>query len=194
MSKDILISYIQKTLPISLEKAAELSDKFQYKEYNKNLYLLREAQISNHSHFLEEGYIHSYALNTEGNEVTTAIYSAPSFANDFLSFFKREPCRESLQALVNCKTWFLNYEDVQNNFHSIPEFREFGRMLLINNYSVLKDRMLGMIQKSAKERYELLLTIQPNIFLNVPLKVIASYLGMTATSLSRLRGDILKNR
>jgi hypothetical protein len=84
----------------------------------------------------------------------------------------------------------MSYEDVQANFHGIPEFREFGRMMLITNYANLKSRMLGMIKDTAENRYLKLMTNQPEIFQNVPLKIIASYLGITDTSLSRIRKEI----
>jgi hypothetical protein len=73
----------------------------------------------------------------------------------------------------------------------MPEFREFGRLLLINNYSLLHDRMVGMIKDTAEQRYLKLLEKHADIFQNVPLKIIASYLGITDSSLSRIRKEIM---
>lgn len=84
----------------------------------------------------------------------------------------------------------MSYENVQTNFHTVPEFRELGRMMLIMNYSNLKIRMLGMIKDTAENRYLKLMKDHPDIFQNVPLKMIASYLGITDTSLSRIRKEI----
>lgn len=84
----------------------------------------------------------------------------------------------------------MNYEKVQTCFHNYPEFREFGRMMLVTNYSNLHKRMLGMIKDSAETRYINLMIRHPYIFQNVPLKFIASYLGITDTSLSRIRKEI----
>ena len=85
------------------------------------------------------------------------------------------------------KIWSMTYADVQTQFHSIPEFREWGRMMLINSNAVLQDRVFGMIQLTAEQRYAQLIETQPEIFQHVPLKMIASYLGVTDTSLSRIR-------
>jgi CRP-like cAMP-binding protein len=128
----------------------------------------------------------------DGNEVTTNFYGKNIFANDFLSFFKRIPSNENIQALTDCTAWSIGYEDLQICFHTIPEFREFGRMMLINNYSRLKDRMLGMIQLTAEQRYLKLIEMHSEIFQHAPLKNIASYLGITDTSLSRIRKEISK--
>lgn len=88
----------------------------------------------------------------------------------------------------------INYDYLQTCFHTIPEFREFGRMMIINNYSRLKERMPDMIQLTAEQRYEKLFTSYAEIFHNAPLKYIASYLGITYTSLNRIRKEITRGR
>jgi CRP-like cAMP-binding protein len=194
MDKKKLLEQFQSHLPLSPQKAEILAEKFQYKEIAKNDFLLKEGKIPNETYFLLDGYIRSYTLDTEGAEVTTMLYGNSSFATDFVSFFKRQATKENLQALTDCRLWYLTYEEVQVNFHTIPEFREWGRSLLLSNYSVLKDRMLAMIQLTAEQRYLNLIASQPEIFQNVPLKMIASYLGITDTSLSRIRKDINKSK
>ena len=187
-----IIQYFQQVLPMPDHVAAQLSQVFTYKELSKNDFLLKENQISNETYFLEEGYIRSYVFDTEGNEVTTAIYSPLNFADNFLSFFKRTPSKENFQALTPCKTWVMSYEIVQQYYHSVPEFREWGRLLLLNNYATLQERMLGMVQNTAEERYTKLIETSPDIFQNVSLKMLASYLGITDTSLSRIRKEFSK--
>ena len=85
----------------------------------------------------------------------------------------------------------MNYEKVQTCFHSYPEFREFGRMMLVTNYSNLHERMLGMIKDTAEIRYLTLMKRHPYLLQNVPLKIIASFLGISDTSLSRIRKEIV---
>lgn len=194
MSKESLVCFIQKILPMPVDKAEQISTYFTPKYYQKNDFLLKEGKVCNESHFIESGFLRSYVVDIDGNEVTTDFYGSNIFANDFLSFFKRIPSNENIQVLADCKTWMINYEDLQICFHTIPEFREFGRMMLINNYSRLKERMLGMIQLTAEQRYEKLVMSHTEIFQNAPLKNIASYLGITDTSLSRIRKEISRSR
>ena len=94
-----------------------------------------------------------------------------------------------IKLLIN-RLWTASYEDVQANFHNIIEFREFGRMMLVMNYSNLYERMLGMIKDTAETRYLKLMKKHTDIFQNVPLKIIASYLWVTDSSLSRIRKEI----
>lgn len=194
MGKESLINFIQKILPMPAEKAVLISTFFKPKYYSKNNFLLKEGKICTESHFVESGFLRSYVVDVDGNEVTTDFYGSDIFANDFLSFFKRIPSNENIQVLADCQTWVITYEDLQTCFHTIPEFREFGRMMLINNYSRLKERMLGMIQLTAEQRYEKLITSHTEVFQKAPLKYIASYLGVTDTSLSRIRKEIARSR
>jgi CRP-like cAMP-binding protein len=108
------------------------------------------------------------------------------------SFFKQVPSGEYMQALTDCKTWRLTYKDMQDSFHSIPEFREFGRSNIIDSYGLLKQRMLSSLHETAEERYAKLINSSPGILQNAPLKNIASYLGITDTSLSRIRKEFVR--
>lgn len=190
MNREILHKYITSVLPMSIEKATFLAEQFDPIEFSKVELLLKENKIAKDTFVLESGYVRSFTFNQNGEEVTTNIFSAPCFVNDFLSFFKQQPTSENYQCLTHCKLWTMSYEKVQNCFHSYPEFREFGRMMLVINYSLLHDRMLGMIKDTAENRYLKLMKHQPDIFQNIPLKIIASYLGITDTSLSRIRKEI----
>ncbi|WP_415831028.1 Crp/Fnr family transcriptional regulator, partial [Flavobacterium weaverense] len=138
------------------------------------------------------GYVRSYILNENNEEVTTNIYSAPCFVNDFLSFFKKQPTKEIYKTITDCYFWETDLENVQANFHNIAEFREFSRLLFVINYSKLNDRLIEMVSQKAETRYLNLLNHQPHIFQQVSLKIIASYLGVTDSTLSRIRKEISK--
>ena len=178
--------------PIQKEIVEKITKTFCDFTLDKNTILLNKDAISKKTYFLEKGYMRSYILNEDNEEITTNIYSAPCFVNDFLSFFKKQPTKETFQTITNCSFWETSLENVQNNFHTIPEFREFSRLLFVINYSKLNDRVIEMASKKAETRYINLLKHEPNIFQNVPLKIIASYLGITDSSLSRIRKEIGK--
>ncbi len=187
-----LIRYVQQVLPVSEEKAAALVARFKPVSLEKNSYLLQAGQICNAYHFIESGVLRAYAYDLEGNEVTTTFFSENTFASDLLSFFQREPSREYIQALSDCRTWALSYDDMQENFHNLPEFREFGRLKIVASYGQLKGRILSMLQETAEERYANLMKNDHELLRQVPLKYIASYLGVTDSTLSRLRKASVK--
>lgn len=192
MNKDSLIQFIQQVFPMSPAKVEQLVEQFSPMQIERNTYILKAGKVCNTSHFIEKGIVRSYIYDLGGSEVTTAFYLKNDFASDQLSFFKRNPAKEYLQAITDCETWYITYENMQANFHALPEFREFGRLNIISYYGDLKSRMLSMLQETAEQRYSNLLHSRPEIFQNVPLKYIASYLGITDTSLSRIRKEFAK--
>jgi CRP-like cAMP-binding protein len=193
MNPQSLINYLQKVLPMSNEKAEQIASTLQYKFVPKGTFLIEEGKICDTSHFIAEGYARMYTNDMDGNDITTMIFSNAMFANDFYSFFKRIPALESIVTMSDCETFYISFEDLQHNFHTIPEFREFGRMMLINGSFALKQRMLSMIKQTGEQRYANLMETKPDVFQHIPLKNIASYLGITDTSLSRIRRDFMKN-
>jgi CRP-like cAMP-binding protein len=190
MNTTILENYIQTLLPMPSDKIKLVIENYEYVSLENHTILLQENKICREAYFLENGCIRSFIYNNDGQEVTINIFTAPCFVFDFLSFFKQQPSKENFQTLTECNIWKMNYDNLQKSFHAIPEFREFGRMMLVTNYSKLNDRMISMIKDNAEKRYLQLLEQNPNIFQVAPLKIIASYLGITDTSLSRIRKEI----
>jgi len=107
-----------------------------------------------------------------------------------LSFFKQQPSEENYELITDSVLWSISFENVQHCFHNIPEFREWGRMLLTLNYATLHKKMISFHKNTAQERYLELLQNQPEIIKEVPLHIIASYLGITKYSLSRIRKEL----
>lgn len=192
MDKSILNNYFNSLFPIQKEVIEKITETFSDFTLDKNVKLLDKDSISTKTFFLEKGYMRSYILNEDNEEISTNIYSAPCFVNDFLSFFKKQPTKETYQTITDCSFWETSLDNVQENFHNISEFREFSRLLFVINYSKLNDRVIEMASKKAETRYLNLIEKQPQIFQNVPLKIIASYLGITDSSLSRIRKEISK--
>jgi len=190
--KKILTTFIKSTLPIADNIVGSITESFEQRYFNKNDFLLKQGKISNDYTYLETGFIRAFTHDTEGNEVMTNIYSSNSIVFEPASFIKRKPTTENFQALTDCTTWTLKYETFQILFHSIPQFREFAREVLVNGFINLKERTLAMINLTAEQRYENLLNTRPDIFQNVSLKHLASYLGITDTSLSRIRKEIAR--
>ncbi|MFI1773288.1 Crp/Fnr family transcriptional regulator [Thalassobellus citreus] len=192
MEKSKLNNYFHSLFPIEEEIVEKITEIFCDFSLDKNTILLDKDTISTKTYFLEKGYMRSYILNEDNEDITTNIYSAPCFVNDFLSFFKKQPTKEIYQTITDCSFWETSLENVQTNFHNIAEFREFSRLLFVVNYSKLNDRVIEMASQKAETRYLNLLKQQPHIFQHIPLKIIASYLGITDSTLSRIRKDIIK--
>ena len=176
-----------------LGEAELIANHFSYRSFGKNELLLKEGRYCNEYYFLENGFIRSFTHDLEGNDITTAFYSKNQVVCELFSFFKRIPARENFETLTTCDTWYLTFDQLQTVFHAMPLFREFGRTILVNSYANLKSRMLSGLHQTAEERYADLLHNNPEIFQFAPLKQIATYLGITDTSLSRIRKEFVKH-
>lgn len=190
--KKYLQQFFENSGKVNAIKAKEIADYFEEKEITKGELFLKEGQVSNEYLVLEHGFMRSYSFDPDGTEVTTAFHSNSYPVFEVASFFNRMPSRENIQALTDCSGWFITYEQLNMLFHSVPEFRDFGRSILVRGFASLKTRMLSMITETAEERYASLLRSNPEIFQQAPLKQIASYLGITDTSLSRIRKEMMK--
>ena len=160
--------------------------------FEKGDFLLRAGDLAQHYWFVETGFLRSYALDPEGDEVSTNFFGRGDIVIDWPAFFMRAPTREYIQALTPGAGWQLDYETFQRLFHSIEAFREAGRARLVQSYFQLKRHSLSLITDPAKDRYLRLLTEKPGLVQNVPLKQLATYLGITDTSLSRIRKAVAR--
>lgn len=166
---------------------------YQRIEFAKHDYLISEGSTANFYYFLEAGFARSYAIDPEGNDVTTKFFSTSDIVIDWHSYFLRTQCRENIQAITPCIAWKITFDDFMKLF-SIEAFRDVGRTRLVTNYFELKNHTVSVIVDPAKERYLNLVKEKPDIVQNVPLKQIATYLGITDTSLSRIRKEIALNK
>jgi len=187
-----LVRFLQSVYPSPDAVANEIAEAFSPIHLKKGEFFLEEGRRSNEYLFLQQGILRAFLFDTDGNEVTTNFYSAGNVVFEAASFFQRIQSQEAIQAITDCEGWRLTYDELNTLFHALPAFRETGRAVLVKTLVSLKMRMLSMINQTAEQRYAALLSSHPEIFQHVPLKYIASYLGVTDTSLSRIRREFVQ--
>lgn len=174
-------------IPGDLETIIEAHEKQCFK---KGDYLLKENERSEAYYIIENGLIRTFVYNMEHNEITTDFFSDGEIAIVPSSLFQRIPSIENLQALTDCIVWKITYENFQQLFHHLPGLREWGRSWFSHQLFALKQRTLEMITESAATRYHKLMKERPLVIRQAALKHIASYLGITDSSLSRIRKEM----
>lgn len=193
MDKEPLINFIQQNIPNIVadpDAIRIIADSFEPRVYKRKEFFLKEGKAGGYL-FLAEGFMRAFTFDMEGNEVTTFFYPSKRVVFEVSSFFLHKPSNENIQAVTDCTGYITSIEKLNTLFHSVPEFREFGRLMLIREFVAYKQRTLAMINKSAEERYRELISTHKEIFQFASLKQIASYLGVTNTSLSRIRREFL---
>lgn len=159
-------------------------------EFKKGAVILEQGKISNSYMIMESGLIRSFAYDYKGNDITTDFFCDREVVIEGLSLFQRTPSRETVQAVTDCVCWEIDFEIFQELFHSIDGFPEWGRLWMTGRMFHFKQRIVEMVTISAKERYLQLIREKPQVIRQSPLKYIASYLGITDTSFSRIRKEI----
>lgn len=188
--EDHFLNKIFKSENYSTDDYQKIIQSYQEIHVKKGDYFLREGKVANHYWFIQSGLVRSYAIDPSGKDISTNFYAGGDLLIDWPSFFMRQPIRENIQAITDCVCWQLDFNTFQNLFHSIEAFREQGRANLVKSYFTLKNHTISIIADQAKERYLKLIKEKPELSQNVSLKHLASYLGITDTSLSRLRKEI----
>ena len=159
-------------------------------DFQKGELFLKIGTTANEYFLIEKGLFRSFAFDYEGKEITTGFFIKHEILIEVASLFQRIPSKENLQALSNGSVWKIEFGDFQKLFNSIDGFPEWGRAWMTNQLFVSKKRSFDMMTKSATDRYLMMLNEQPQIINQAPLKYIVSYLGITDTSLSRIRKEI----
>ncbi len=158
--------------------------------FKKDEFLLREGNTADAYYIIETGLCRSFIINDQGREISTNFFTEAEIMIEVLSLFKQIPTLENLQALTKGTAWKIPFSEFQILFHSVPAFMEWGRGWMSNELFNEKQRAVEMISKSAMARYKKLLLDKPEVIKYAPLKYVASFLGITDTSLSRIRKEL----
>ncbi len=136
--------------------------------------------------FVESGYMRIYDI-VNGKEITLWIGSEGKFITSLSSFIFETSNILNIQAVTNCKLYVINRENHFKLSKIEPKWLEFDNVLLAHSFALLERKMFSQLHTTAKLRFHDLLCEEPKLFQNVPLQYIASMLGITLESLSRLR-------
>jgi CRP-like cAMP-binding protein len=165
---------------------------YQKIEIKKGDYLIKSGSIVKAYYFIISGFLRSFVIDYNGNEVTTNFYQKDDLVLEETSFFMQMPTKEYIQATEDCVLWMKDLEIFNIHFKLYEAYREWGRSHLVRNSFILKERTFSWSTDKAADRYFEVLITKPEIFQTASLKHIASFLGVTDSSLSRIRKEIVK--
>ncbi len=182
-----LLLHISPIFQITDKKAkTALEDLFVQKQFSKNDLLIEEGQICRHLYFIEKGSIRGF-YNIDGKDVSQWFGFENDFVTSFRSFTLRTASKEYIQVLEESLVWSISKDELDNLLLQFPELEKLVRLVYEQYYIRLEERYSNAHFKTATERYEDLQHQQPHILQRIPLGYIASYLGISAETLSRIR-------
>lgn len=156
---------------------------------NKGEFLQIEGDVSRYWGYVSEGLVRIYYLQHD-KEITEQLSHEGDGFLDYESFFSQSPSRRFIQMLEPTTLYLFPRLECEDLCSKSPEIRRYFRLLTEVVLLLKKKRIQQTIFKSAKERYQILLEEKPNLVLRVPSIYVASYLGITPETLSRIRSTV----
>lgn len=182
-----LLDFINSSLRIKPETALSILKYLQREELPKNYSLHQAGKTCNRVYFIQKGLARMYYFKDE-KDVTCWFANENNLLTAIDSFFSQKPSRYNIELLEDSILLSVSYNDLENLFDEYPEVERLARLFAYNTILQLADRIDAIQFSSANERYHLLAQKYPEVLRRAPLGYIASYLGITQETLSRIRG------
>jgi len=189
-----LYQKIKETISITDDEFEFAITLFQPKKLRKKHFILQEGEVSKYSIFVEKGILRTYTIDEKGNEHTLQLASEGWWAADLYSFLTNEPSSFYIEALEDCELFLISKQSWDDLMDKVPAFERYFRILIQNNLVSTQRRLMGTLSQTAEEKYLSLTAAYPDLLLRVPQTLIASYLGITPETLSRIRSQLATKR
>lgn len=183
---DSLFTLLCSIHPLPEALVTHLTQTLKCKTVFKKQYLLKAGHVSRQICFIEKGLLRCFYEQGE-TEVCSWFMKEGDVIVSVESFFKQTASYESIQALEDTVVHYINYDELQFIYKNFPEFNYIGRVLTENYYTLSEQRLYSLRMQRSHERYEHLLQYFPELILRVPAKYLASYLGITEVTLSKIK-------
>jgi CRP-like cAMP-binding protein len=181
-----LETYIHHHFGISPDDCQRVSGLFKTETLEKGGYYLRTGKFCNKLSFIESGMMRVY-VNLPDKEITQWIGTAGYFITDVHGFMFRNTSRFNMQALTDMRLFTIDYEGYLTMGKLVPKWHEFEKLFMGKCFVMLESRIFDFISMTAEERYQRLFDQNRELFNQVPLQYLASMLGMTPETFSRIR-------
>jgi CRP-like cAMP-binding protein len=179
------------------EKVALTEDEFNFaktlfipKKMRKKQYLLQEGDVCKYTAFVEKGMLRTFTVDEKGNEPILQFSMEGWWIADLYSFLTNEPSIYNIEALEECELLLITQPSWEILLEKIPTLERYFRILIQNNLIATQRRLMGAMSETAEEKYTKLINNFPGCIQRVPQHMIASYLGITRETLSRIRSQI----
>lgn len=185
-----MLAYIRVLMPLSQEEFDRFRDRFVIMRYKRNEFLVREGEICQFNYFVIKGSFRMYQINEEGQELTRYFAFENKFGTNLTSLIEGNPSFENLQALEPLEVLRISKTDFFQLVETEPAVNKIYLNILQNAYITSQKRIYDLQGMTALDRLRWLLEQYPMILTRIPSRMIASYLGITPYTLSRLKAQL----
>lgn len=187
---ELLYKKVSETISITDEEFEFCKTLFIPKKLRKRQYLLQEGDVNKHTAFVSKGLLRSYTIDDKGTEHILQFAFEGWWMGDLYSFLTEEPSMFNMEALEDCELLLITKPSWELLLDKVPAFEKYFRILIQNNLIATQKRLMGTLSETAEQKYTNLINNFPGCLNRVPQHMIASYLGITRETLSRIRGNI----
>lgn len=184
-----LLLYISERAFLTKELRNRISEVFERVECKKRDIILQAGSRAHYLYFVDQGVLHNYH-DVDLRQVSSWFYIENHFNTAWSSFYAQKPSVENIECLEDCILYRISFSDYQQLIADFPAFGNFARLLAEEILTFLDEFSRSWSFISAKEKYQILQSYYPNIEQRVKLGLIASFLGISQETLSRVRSQI----
>ncbi|OCK42081.1 CarD family transcriptional regulator [Tenacibaculum soleae] len=184
-------TYLEKSLTINDNDWEFFTSKLALIKIKKRTKILKIGEIENHISFINKGVVRFYIPKEDKEkEITFGFCFSNEFVSAYDSFLTQQPSLYELEALTDIEMWSISHDDLQEVYNKTSIGNTLGRLSSERLYLIKSKREQSLLNETAEERYLKLFDERPKLIREIPLKYIASYIGVTAQALSRIRKRI----
>ena len=188
-----LIDVLNYFHPVSEEVKGYLREHIHACNFPKGKLILKAGQVCEHIYFIQKGAVRGF-IKDGRKDVTTWITAENELVSSISGFADQEPALENMQTIEACEMLVMSFNDLQNLYEQFPEFNIVSRKLLQHYYRDAEGRAFIARLSNAESKYKYFISNNPHLVNRIPLKYVASFLGITLETLSRVRRKILVSR
>ena len=179
----------ERTVKIADDEWEFFSGKLTRREFDKKSVILQNGRVEKYLSFIEEGIIRFF-IPAETGELTFSFSFGGSFVSAYDSFLTQAPCIYTVECIAPTVLWRISYEDLQAVYRNTQVGNHIGRLAGEDLFLKKIKRALSLLSYTPEQRYRNLFSEQPHLLQKIPLRFIASYIGITPQALSRIRKRI----
>jgi CRP-like cAMP-binding protein len=194
-----LREFISTIIEIDEKEWVEINKGLKKVNYKKGEIINKEGDVFKNILFINSGIVRSYFMDSNGRDFTWHIHYSEDDANmknlfvvDYASFTNQEPSKLFFEVIENAELISIDFLSLERLYNSSEKWLKFGKKMADTAYYLTHHRALSLLTETAEFRYERLLKESPTLLQKVPQYYIASYLGITPQSLSRIRTEMNK--
>jgi len=184
---ELLFQNISKKVSLTEEEMQLIQTFFVQKKLRKKQYLLQEGDVCKYTAFVNKGVLRSYTTDEKGNEHIIQFALEDWWIADIYSFLTGEASNCNIDALEDAELLLITKTAQDEMLLQIPKMERYFRLLMQSSLIAMQRRLIGSLNYTAEDKYLQLLAVCPTIIQRVPQHYIASYLGITPETLSRIR-------